>query len=129
MKTKISRHILIAAYLFLICLITGCAYNAGNPSIALHDNEQIDKIIVKGKTTQEEIRSKFGTPTHTTTDRNGSIWTYSSTETKEGVTNWIPFVPLVTGIDITTKSKELIINFNKKKIVSNYSFRATESKL
>jgi len=84
------------------------------------------KIIKKGETTQSEILSSFGSPNLITKNRSSNeVWNYNkmSFESKEGrdggsLIFWGGSRAMTT---TTTKSFDLIIIFNDKDIVKDYS--------
>lgn len=70
--------------LLLLVLSAGCAQVSGLTSRLMGNNfanysqEEIDAFIVKGKTTQDEIRDKFGEPAVVEEDSTGVRWIYST---------------------------------------------------
>lgn len=52
------KHLLFLAVLFVIFSVTGCA--AIDP--ALLTKEEVDRFLVVGKTTIEEVRARYGAP-------------------------------------------------------------------
>ena len=51
----------------------------GGHSLADFSQEEVEAFFVKGKTTQDEVREKFGEPVATSEDKKGARWEYSTT--------------------------------------------------
>ena len=86
----------------------------------------VKKEIIKGKTTQAEILNLFGSPNLVTKNRdNNEVWNYNKMafESKAGEDSgtlilWSGSRAMST---TTTKSFDLIIEFDEKDVVKNYS--------
>jgi outer membrane protein assembly factor BamE (lipoprotein component of BamABCDE complex) len=79
--------------------------------------ESINQKIAKGKTTKDQVKAAFGEPGSTTTKPNGSEeWSY---KTESSVIK-IPGFERFFGSG-TEKSKTLLVDFDRRGIVANYS--------
>jgi hypothetical protein len=109
-------------------MVGGCAtYPQGDPAQSSNlTMGMIKKEIIKGTTTQAEIMQKFGSPNLVTKNRsNDEVWNYSrmSYESKTGAdgASFIFFGGSRAMSTTTTKSFDLIITFDEKDIVKDYS--------
>lgn len=109
-------------------LLVGCV-STGNVSMKEHTQDSIDTVIVKSKTTKQEVLAYFGAANSSSfTDSGNEIWTYRYDYSKPMARNFIPYNVFSMGEN--TQTKELVILFDDKGIVKNYTFRqtATQSK-
>lgn len=111
-----SLTVLVLASLML----TACV-SVGNDSIADATNESVSKHLVKGKTTQADVRKAFGDPIKTSFTSNGNeSWEYEFSRMQSKVTNFIPYVNLVhSGAEGDKKS--LVVFFDKAKVVQDFT--------
>lgn len=121
-----NRAYLILAVLFLIPL--GCAtFPQGDPAQSSSlTMGMIKKEIIKGSTTQAEILQKFGSPNLVTKNRsNDEVWNYNrmSYESKTGAdgASFIFFGGSRAMSSTTSKSFDLMITFDEKDVVKDYS--------
>ncbi len=115
---KCNGRVLITLALGLVA--AGCA-SSGNDSIADATSSTVSAQIVKGKTTQSEVRKYYGDPIKTSFTSNGNeSWEYEFSRMQSKVTNFIPYVNLVhSGAEGDKKS--LVVFFDKQKIVQDYT--------
>src|ERR1700754_3801392 len=108
------------AGLFSAALLGGCA-SVGNESIADATPESVSGQLVKGRTTQEQVREAYGDPARTTfTDSGNEVWEYDFSRMHAKPTNFIPYVNLIqSGAEGDKKS--LVIFFDKSKVVQQYT--------
>ncbi|MGP1607617.1 MAG: hypothetical protein ACTTGU_05670 [Moraxella sp.] len=86
--------------------------------------QSIDSAIQKGKTTKQEVTQKFGSADAVSfTDSGNEVWTYRHSKSKPMARNFIPYNFFSLGDN--TKTKELVILFDTKGVVTNYTFRET----
>lgn len=115
--------------LMVIILLSGCVRFPETEKTTSNSKLTVGmtkKIIKKGETTQSEILSSFGSPNLITKNRSSNeVWNYNkmSFESKEGrdggsLIFWGGSRAMTT---TTTKSFDLIIIFNDKDIVKDYS--------
>ena len=103
-----------------VVLLGGCA-SVGNESIADATPESVSGQLVKGRTTQNQVRGAYGAPAKTTfTDSGNEIWEYDFSRMRTKPTNFIPYVSLIhSGAEGDKKS--LVIFFDKHKVVQQYT--------
>ena len=108
-----------------LVLLGGCA-SVGNESIADASQESVSAQLVKGKTTQEQVRGLYGDPAKTSfTDSGNEIWEYDFSRMHSKPTNFIPYVNLVySGAEGDKKS--LVIFFDKTKLVRQYTISSSK---
>jgi hypothetical protein len=104
----------------LSLVAAGCA-SVGNERIADATQESVSAQLVKGKTTQEDVRRFYGDPIKTSfTDSGNESWEYEFARMEPKPTNFIPYVNLIhSGAEGDKKS--IVILFNKSKIVQQYT--------
>src|SRR5262249_51703408 len=97
-------------------LLGGCA-SSGNESIADASQETVSGQLVKGRTTQAQVRQLYGDPIKTSyTDSGNESWEYEFSRLHSKPTNFIPYVNLIhSGAEGDKKS--LVIFFDKRKVV------------
>lgn len=101
-------------------LLVACA-SAGNERIADLTQQNLTAAVVKGKTTQAQVRAFYGDPlTVGFTDSGNETWTYEFTRTQPKAINFVPYANLIqSGAEGDKKS--LVFFFDKNKIVQNYT--------
>ena len=106
-------------------LLGGCA-SSGNQSIADATHESVSAQLIKGKTTQENVRAIFGDPATTSfTDSGNEIWQYDFSRMHSKPTNFIPYVNLIhSGAEGDKKS--LVVFFDKSKVVRQYTISSSK---
>jgi outer membrane protein assembly factor BamE (lipoprotein component of BamABCDE complex) len=110
----------ITALAVLSLMMAGCA-SVGNESIADSTQQSVAAQLVKGQTTQDQVRKLYGDPIKTAfTDSGNESWEYEFTRLEPKATNFIPYVNLVhSGAEGDKKS--IVILFNKNKVVQQYT--------
>ena len=95
--------------------------SSGNESIADATGATVAGQLLKGKTTQTDVRRLYGDPIKTSFSANGfETWEYEFTRLQSKPTNFIPYVNLVhSGAE--GDKKGLVIFFDKQKIVQDYT--------
>jgi hypothetical protein len=110
-----------------ICVarLGGCA-SVGNESIADTTPESVSTQLVKGKTTQENVRGLYGDPVKTSfTDSGNETWEYDFSRMHSKPTNFIPYVNLIhSGAEGDKKS--LVIFFDRSKVVRQYTISSSK---
>ena len=106
-------------------LLSGCA-SSGNESIADATSESVSAQLIKGRTTQENVRGLYGDPAKTTfTDSGNEIWEYDFARMHSKPTNFIPYVSLIhSGAEGDKKS--LVIFFDRSKVVRQYTISSSK---
>jgi outer membrane protein assembly factor BamE (lipoprotein component of BamABCDE complex) len=109
----------------LFVLLSGCA-SVGNESIADATPESVSAQLIKGKTTQENVRGLYGDPAKTAfTDSGNETWEYDFSRMHSKPTNFIPYVNLIhSGAEGDKKS--LVIFFDKSKVVRQYTISSSK---
>ena len=115
----------LAVWVALCCALAACA-SSGNQSIADLTGEFVSASLLKGKTTQAEVRKLYGDPLKTSFKSNGfESWEYEFVRMQSRPTNFIPYVNLVhSGAD--GEKKSLVIFFDKTKVVQDYTMSASK---
>ena len=106
-------------------LLCGCA-SGRNESIADATPESVSTQLVKGRTTQDNVRGLYGDPAKISfTDSGNEIWEYDFSRVHSKPTNFIPYVNLIhSGAEGDKKS--LVIFFAKTKIVRQYTISTSK---
>jgi hypothetical protein len=106
--------------MLVLAAVGGCA-SSGNESIADATGASVAGQLVKGKTTQADVRRLYGDPLKTSFTSSGSeSWEYEFIRMQSKPTNFIPYVNLVhSGAEGDKKS--LVILFDKSKVVQDYT--------
>ena len=118
-----SRIGLVAA--LLSALLGGCA-SSGNERIADASQQTVSEQVVKGKTSQAQVRQLYGDPMKMSfTDSGNEIWEYDFSRMHAKPTNFIPYVSLIhSGAEGDKKS--LVIFFDKSKVVRQYTVSSSK---
>jgi hypothetical protein len=106
-------------------LLAGCA-SVGNESIADATSESVSAQLIKGRTTQQDVRAVYGDPSKTSfTDSGNEIWEYNFSRMHSKPTNFVPYVNMIhSGAEGDKKS--LVIFFDKTKIVRQYTVSSSK---
>jgi outer membrane protein assembly factor BamE (lipoprotein component of BamABCDE complex) len=109
----------------LSALLSGCA-SVGNESIADATPESVSAQLIKGKTTQDNVRGLYGDPAKTSfTDSGNETWEYDFSRMHSKPTNFIPYVNLIHSSAEGDK-KSLVIFFDKSKVVRQYTVSSSK---
>ena len=105
----------------ILCCALGACMSSGNESIADATNATVSTQLVKGRTTQNDVRRIYGDPIKTSFSSNGfETWEYEFTRLQSKPTNFIPYVNIVhSGAE--GDKKALVIFFDKQKVVQDYT--------
>jgi outer membrane protein assembly factor BamE (lipoprotein component of BamABCDE complex) len=105
--------------------LSGCA-SVGNEQIADVTAQTASEQMVKGRTTQAQVRQLYGDPIRSSfTDSGNEIWEYEFSRLHSKPTNFIPYVNLVySGAEGDKKS--LVIFFDKRRIVQQYTINSSK---
>jgi outer membrane protein assembly factor BamE (lipoprotein component of BamABCDE complex) len=120
---KRCAKVLVA--LSILLGVAGCI-SSGNESIADATGATVASQLIKGKTTQAEVRRLYGDPIKTAFTSNGNeTWEYEFSRMQSKVTNFIPYVNLVhSGAEGDKKS--LVVFFDKQKVVQDYTMSTSK---
>lgn len=106
---------------FIVSIFMGCT-TTGSTQLDSIEKKELEQKIVKHKSSMEDVLEILGEPTSTkTTTQDKEVWTYSFSSSRETIPSYIPLVNDFSK-GVTSKNKKLIIYFNKKKIVKNYTY-------
>jgi hypothetical protein len=95
--------------------------SSGNESIADATSANVAAQLIKGKTTQGDVRRLYGDPIKTSFSANGfETWEYEFTRLQSKPTNFIPYVNIVYSGSEGDK-KTLVVFFDKQKVVQDYT--------
>ncbi len=122
--TMKSSTFLVLFLLFINCSSYKYGENASSNSNLTFG--MVKSKIIKGQTTQEEILKTFGSPNLTTKNKsNNEVWSYNrmSVNQKGGETYYLSGAK--GSSSSSTKSFDLIISFDDKDIVKDYSVIST----
>ena len=128
---KNMKKLIAINFITLIVLFFGCKsykYGVGEENIQKSNLTfgVVKSKIIKGKTTQEEIIKIFGSPNMVTKNKsNNEVWSYNrmSVVNKGGKTNFL--FGERASVSSSSQSFDLIITFNEKDIVVDYSVIST----
>jgi len=111
-----------------ILLLAGCA-TAGNDAIKGATLESVSAQLIRGQTTKDQVRAKYGQPTSITLNDAGSEqWTYDYARMSATPANFIPIVSMVanqTNVDKTT----MVVLFDTSGIVKNFTVSQSQSQV
>ncbi len=119
----IKKKIMLVGFVTALSIgVAGCmSVSEGNKSIANVTHQTINQKLVRGKTTESQVRTEFGDPAKVSFQNNGNdtVWKYSYSKGRTG--------PLAAfGImNIKGRQKTLLIIFDKKGVLKNYSFSSS----
>jgi len=110
--------------LLCACALAGCM-SAGNETIADATGASVASQLIKGKTTQADVRRLYGDPIKTSFSANGfETWEYEFTRLQSKPTNFIPYVNLVhSGAE--GDKKALVVFFDKQKVVHDFTMSSS----
>jgi len=109
----------------LSAFLAGCA-SVGNESIADASPQTLSGQLVKGKTTQAQVRELYGDPIKSSfTDSGNELWEYEFSRLRSKPTNFVPYLNVVySGAEGDKKS--LVIFFDKRKVVQQYTISTSK---
>jgi len=83
--------------------------------------QTVSAQLIKGKTTQEQVRELYGDPIKTSfTDSGNESWEYEFSRLRSKPTNFVPYLNVIySGAEGDKKS--LVIFFDKRKVVQQYT--------
>ena len=106
-------------------LLSGCA-SSGNESIADASVQTVSEQLVKGRTTQAQVRQLYGDPMKSSfTDSGNESWEYGFSRMRSKPINFVPYVNVIySGAEGDKKS--LVIFFDKSKVVQQYTISTSK---
>lgn len=130
-----NRLLLLPSFFFLLL---GCASASNQPSASeqnspfTHGNVQLS--LKKDLTTQADVLNTFGAPNVATHDSEGNeVWTYQKNATIAKATESSAYGTIIlfgggsstTGFERSSRSMTLILKFNTKKVLIDFSSMTT----
>jgi outer membrane protein assembly factor BamE (lipoprotein component of BamABCDE complex) len=114
------KHSRVLISLLSACVVAGCI-SSGNESIADATGATVAGQLIKGRTTQADVRKLYGDPLKTSFSTNGfETWEYEFTRLQSKPTNFIPYINLVhSGAE--GDKKTLVVFFDKNKVVQDFT--------
>jgi len=116
-------------YVFILALFfSGCASvqpaQRGNLTAGM-----VNKKIIKGQTSQNEVLEVFGAPNIVTKNKSGNeVWTYDKASVETGTSDVYGTILIVGGSgsrsSTTARTFTLMIEFDDKNIVKDFSYRS-----
>lgn len=110
-------------------LLSCTAYKYGEGETTQKSNLTFGVVkskIIKGSTTQAEILQIFGSPNLTTKNKsNNEVWSYNKMNVQEKAGNTYTFGGQKASSSSVSQSFDLIITFDTKDIVTDYSVIST----
>src|SRR6516165_3831087 len=104
--------------IFSAFVLVACSTTGENP-LQGETQESINQKIAKGKTTKAEVKATFGEPSSTTSKERGvQEWRYKIASSYSTII--IPGFERFFG-SATEKDKTLLVDFDRRGIVTNYS--------
>lgn len=120
-----KKFLVVGAVVACSMLATGCA-SVGNESLRKESEASVAQKIVQGKTTKNEIRGMFGSPTKTTfTDGGLEIWNYDFSNVSADAISYVPIVNLF-GASASGKKKELVVMYDQADVVKRFSMSESD---
>jgi outer membrane protein assembly factor BamE (lipoprotein component of BamABCDE complex) len=118
----------IAAAFLVTAVMSGCA-SQGVQQLKEESASTVSEKITKGKSTRDDVRKAFGDPTETSfTDSGNELWRYKYSHETSKAQNFIPVVNLfASGADVD--KKELVVFFDDKGVVKNYSMQSSKEEV
>ena len=115
-----SQKFIVFAVAIAVIALSGCA-SVGNESLRKESEASVNKKIIEGKTSKNEVRAMFGSPNKTSfTDGGLEIWNYDFTNVSLDAISYVPIVSMFGGSS-SGKKKELVVMFDKENLVKRYS--------
>lgn len=105
---------------------TACSVKSGNDQLNSKTQAQMEQSIVKGKTTEAQVKQMFGEPQEKDIMQTGDAkWIYKHITRESKAINYIPVANwFASGTNDTTKS--LVVVFTSDGIVKNYTVSVAE---
>lgn len=125
---------LLSLILTLFFTIACSSDKAGQTKI---NSLEVSDKLVKGQTTQAQVLETFGAPDVVEKTPGGDMWAYSRYSNENdsiggGISHYVWGAGLwnLTGFNVngdkstsSTKTASLVVYFNKRKVLANYTFR------
>ena len=104
----------------LFASLAGCS-GQGNQQIDKLTPAQVSQMIIRGQTTEAEVKAELGDPLKVTfTDSGNQQWEYDYTKLHLTATDFMPVINLLE-TNVRGTKKTLVILFDRRGVVRNYS--------
>ncbi len=98
----------------------GCS-SQGNQQIDKLTPAQVSQTIIRGHTTEAQVKAQLGGPLKVTfTDSGNQQWEYNYTKLHLTATDFMPVINVLE-TNVRGTKKSLVILFDKRGVVRNYS--------
>lgn len=126
------NKIAIAILSLSLLLFAGCGtqHNTGTEGLKGTSVSEIEKKLVIGSTTKQDIERELGTPSGINKKDGKDTWKYHlmSSQTKVRGESFIPIIGgLVGGTDHKMENRILELTFNKNGVLESYNFDTMDS--
>lgn len=109
-------------------MLAGCA-SQGVQQLKEETAVSVGSKITKGKSSRDDVRATFGDPTETSfTDSGNELWRYKYSHATAKAINFVPVANLFTS-GANVDKKELVVFFDDKGIVKNYSMQSSKEEM
>jgi hypothetical protein len=113
-------------FITLSLVIAACSGNQ-NKAFKQSSDQEIQGMIVEGKTTKAEVEQMFGKPTDIDYDKAGrEKWTYAYSEASKNPLNFIPVISTIKGQEGTTRKMVVVYEGD---IVARYAISQNEEQI
>ncbi len=120
--------LITVALVILTGSLAGCS-SVGNDRIAHQTSQTVSQHLVRGQTTEAQVRAIYGDPMKVSFTSGGNqVWEYEFTRMHATASDFIPFENLFRS-DAKGHRNSLVIYFNKANIVENYAFSSSSVKV
>ena len=116
------------AMLAAVMMISSCA-SAGNEKVRTETMDTVSQKVVKGTTTQSQVKAMYGEPSSVSlTDGGSEVWKYEYVHATVKGATFIPIVGIFAGGQNMNKN-ELIFIFNSNQVMQNYTVHASQTEV
>ena len=111
--------------------MAGCAtatQSGGNTSLNESSNLALRSELVKGKTTESQVKKLFGAPYYSTFTSNGNLeWTFINSQAHSTPVG-IPIVGWFFKKNVKVQNKTLVVLFSRNRVVKNWDYNDQHTK-
>lgn len=117
-----KNRLMLATLVVCAAALTGCASTSfGNTRLSNESQADVSHKLVRGVTTEAQVRQMFGAPQSTSFTGNGStIWKYTYSKYHQDWEGYVPYIGMMKN-NLKESDKLLTILFNAHGRVQNYS--------
>ncbi len=122
---KASKYIVL---LPLLAVLGGCV-SSGSMAMKNENTTTLQKKIIKGTTTKQQITQMFGEPQSRSLDDSGNeTWTYVYANSQSNVANYIPYASMVMS-GTQTKTRTMTVTFYQTDKVKTYNLSESQDEI